>query len=182
MQALQINGHTMTRIGTGEFARVYRSVENPDIVYILTDEDDSIKEIYSHVESVHVPYMHMRDQVFYRGKWYNVFESRYYNKLTKEHTKAWEIAKILRATWNRILDENRYRLSNKDNWYMLAYDFIDALREDDRIPESIIEALDNLYTWCTAYGSNFLFEFPTRNLKINDNGDLILLDIVFFRR
>lgn len=44
---------------------------------------------------------------------------------------------------------------------------------------SVLTDLDNLLSSCSNYHANFSLEFPRRNLKVDTDGNLILLDVVF---
>jgi hypothetical protein len=171
-----INGETCTVLGKGEFCVAYRSTENPATVYLITPEGDNVKEILKHCSGDHIPTMVYVDEYETRNKTYTIWQTEYSYKLTASHKQAWELAKILRKTWDA-----HYTYCKKDQWYERCYNFIEALREDDRVPESIVHDLDVIYGWATAFGPNFLFEFPNRNLGVKDDGTLVLRDIVFFR-
>jgi hypothetical protein len=184
--AMQYNGMNLIKIGKGEFSTVFVA-ENTDRVFIFTktsnDDNKYGKDIYCHMDSVHTPAMKTVDLETYipHMGYCNVYESKLYAKLTANNKDAWRIAKILRQTWESVYRANIRKLQHHDRWYEVCYDYIDTLRDNSNIPESIIHALDCIYSWATAYGPNFLFEFPTRNLKVDQDGNLILLDIVFFR-
>lgn len=172
-----INNEQCTQIGKGEFATAYRSIDNPSIVYVITPEGDYVKEILKQCNGVHIPAMHYVDEYESRGKVYTIWQTEYSNRLTAKDKDAWAIAKILRNTWESTF---KYGLK-KDQWHSRCYNFIETLRNDSRIPESVVHDLDVIYGWATCYGPNFLFEFPARNLGVKDDGTLVLRDIVFFR-
>ena len=183
---MRIENQDVIRIGAGEFSTAWRVVDS-DIVYILSRTDDEnnqyVKDIYVHSSGKHIPEYETVELERYipRVGYRNVFKTRYYHKLTASNKEAWNQAIILRNTLDRVKRENN-AWRNPDNAYTLLYDVIAMLRKESSVPESLIEALDRLYSWATAYGSNFYIEFQTRNLKVDNNGDLILLDVIFFER
>lgn len=186
---MMIHNHNVIKIGQGEFSIAYRSKDDPSVVFLLTPYDmhenanQYTKEIYSHIESEHIPYMSTCNDVYMRGQYYTCYETRFTDKLMAKHKEAWRIAKTLQKTWDSFRGEISIRLFRKDydKLYEVAYNFIDKLREEESVPESVISALENIYTWACAFGSNFLFEFPARNLAVSEDGTLVLRDIVFFR-
>lgn len=180
---MRINNQEVVKIGQGQFTSAYR-VPDSDVVYLLSKvnntTNDYVKEIYTHIQHPHIPVMETlyREVYFSRMGYRNIYKTRYYNPLTAQSTTAWAHYKTLKNTWERIRT-SKYK--KPDNWYQYMGDFIDTLRDEQSVPNSIIDALDLLYSWVTAYGSNFLLEFSPRNLKVDDHGNLILLDIIFFQ-
>jgi len=65
--------------------------------------------------------------------------------------------------------------------FRFGYDMNQAFIETiiDKLPESIIDALQSINNACTNYGDYYRFEFCKRNLKVNKDGTLILLDCIF---
>ena len=190
---MRINDQEVKRIGRGEFSAAYRVVDS-DIVYIatVTNDDsanDNTKEIYSHIDSKHVPYMSTVDtEVYMRGYGYvNLYESRYYMPLTAQHMQAWKEYKILSSAWEKISRENMHLIMKAEHGeygmrHAVCELFIRYLEDNDLVSSELIRALDLIHTWASAYGSGFLFEFPKQNLRVDSEGNLILLDIVFFRK
>lgn len=186
---MMIHNHNVTKIGQGEFSIAYRSTDDPSVVFLLTPYDmhehanQHTKEIYSHSDSEHIPYMSTCEDVSICGRDYVCYETRFTDKLMAKHKEAWRIAKTLQKTWDSFSGEISIRIfrNQYDRLYEVAYNFIDTLREEESVPESIINALESIYSWGTNFGSNFLFEFPVRNLAVSEDGTLILRDIIFFR-
>jgi hypothetical protein len=184
---MRINNQDVTLIGKGQFSRAYKAIDS-DQVYILTktnddSANDNTKEIYTHIESPHVPYMNTIDTEVYvpRIGYCNLYESRFYGKLTAANTAAWRDYQALRKAWNHTMKESYALLRTVDMWHAVCENFIRYLEEHAIVSDEIIRALDLIHTWSSAYGSSFLFEFSPRNLKVDSNGNLILLDIVFFK-
>jgi len=186
---MMIHGHNVKKIGQGEFSIAYRSTDDPSVVFLITPYDvyehanQHTKEIYSHIKSKHVPYMETCDDISIRGRDYVCYKTKFTDKLTAKHKEAWRVAKVLQETWGFFRGEiSLHMIRNRyDLLYQVVYNFIEKLEQDGNVPDSIIEALRNIYTWTTAFDSNFLFEFPTHNLAVSEDGTLILRDIVYFR-
>lgn len=181
---MRIENQEVEKIGQGEFSTAYRVIDS-DIVYILSRTDDEnnqyVKDIYVHSTGKHIPEYETieLERYFSRIGYRNVYKTRFYHPLTAKNKEAWKHYKTIKATWDKI----RYATyKTPDDWYQYMYDLISELRDSESVPESLVNALDRLYSWATAYGSNFMLEFSPRNLKIDNNGDLILLDILFFER
>jgi hypothetical protein len=183
---MKFNNMPASQIGKGKFSTAYR-VDNTDIVYILTKTqndtaNDNTKEIYTHIESIHVPYMSTVDTEVYMPRigFCNVYESRYYAPLTAASKIAWRDYNALKKAWNHIFDESRELLHRNDMLYAICGNFIAYLEKNQIVSAELIRALELIESWSSAFGPNFLFEFSPRNLKVDSHGNLILLDIVFF--
>lgn len=171
------NNENVTRIGAGQFAVAYRSDENPDNVYLFVKDTELARECVMQVSrqnedsNPHLPLMTIVEQ----AEKTNVYLTRYSDKLTKKkYPQAWEIAKRLR------LHKENSRWQTPSNWHILCADIIEKARNDSAIPDSIVEALEHIESWASAYGSDYMFEFPARNLGVDSNGNLVLRDILFF--
>lgn len=186
-----INNEQCKRIGKGEFCTAWRSIDTPQNVYLICKEGDNVKEVLKQIQDTpHIPMMQYVDSYYHCGIDYTIWKTEYSEKLTAKHKDAWKIAKILRETWDNTPWTKPYPFygstrSERQEWLDLWHDrvrrFIDTIEQDDRIPATIHSALACVYSWACAYGPNFLFEFPNRNLGIDSNGNLVLRDILFFR-
>lgn len=174
-----ITGHPLKKIGEGAYSKVYRALDNTALVYILSPSDDYVKEILTHIESPHIPVMRRVDDLTYNYKEYTIWETQYSESPMKKHGRSFEQMRILQREWEKT--HPRFFRLDRYNWHAVVANFIDDLRSNDAIEESVIDALDKIYTWSTAYGSNFKFEFPKCNLGVTEDGTLLLRDIVFFR-
>lgn len=170
---------TIKLIGKGAYSRAYRSLTDPTIVYIASIDYDNVKELMSKIETIHAPKIDYIDDFSYRGRFYRLYKTEYTVCPMKSHGRAYEQWKILSDQWENI-NSRLYRL-DKDQWHTVVYDFIDILRDNELIEDSIIDTLDRIYMWATAYDTSFLFEFPRCNLGVDSDNNLILRDIIFFR-
>jgi len=104
-----------------------------------------------------------------------VFKSPFYAKLEKKFTEAWLQAKMLKKAYDEIVYTSDNR---KLTGYEINLKIIDRLTEmnlNERLLDALIELNDSL---CN-YDDSYRFEFPTRNLKVDEKGNLILLDVIF---
>jgi hypothetical protein len=101
-----------------------------------------------------------------------LFKSKLYQPLTPEHKTAWKQFRILESAWKKC------RVSESD--YNFNYEIIQTLR--GQIEPSIIESLESLVDACGNYGNSYKLEFARRNLKVDETGKLILLDVIFNRK
>ena len=190
---MYFNQHKLILLGQGKFTRAYR-IENSDIVYLFTRTDNAIsannctKEIYTWLQGyTHIPYMQRVDTEKYihslHGN-YNIYESRFYQQLTTAYPIAWEQAKVLRAVYTKhlTLHEEKYNYNFHaiiNNAYQIAENM--AYELEQLIDPVLYDAIYQLIVWSSNYGQNFFMEFNRRNLKIDSDGNLILLDVVYFR-
>lgn len=98
-----------------------------------------------------------------------LYKSPLYNPLTPKNKVAWNQFRILESAWKKT--------SYKKFGYEFNYTLIDSVR--DVLPIELIESLESINSACSNYGDSYYFEFPRRNLKIDSNGNLILLDVIF---
>jgi hypothetical protein len=142
-----------------------------------------VKEILTHIDNPHVPYMRTLEDVYSRGMFYNAYQTEYTETPKKAHGEVYKIALRLNAIANQVkmqYIETWRKLQRDERLFEITQSIIDAIQADDSIPESIKDTLDYLYSWISAYGANCMLEFPLRNLGVKSDGTLVLRDIVFF--
>ena len=159
-------------LGRGSFVTCY---EHEGIVYSFIKENNNREFDYSKEgiaewadnNNIHVPdfnYMGTFDD----GT--KLYTSPLYGDLKASHKIAWSQYKQLKNAWESIpfTLERGYYKNNR---------IIDSLR--DIVSGELIEALETINDSCSNYGDYYLFEFPKRNLKVDSDGNLILLDVIF---
>jgi hypothetical protein len=102
---------------------------------------------------------------------FEVFKSPLYHPLKKENKIAWNEAKILTKIWSHYFGN-----SSKSNYDINKDLIIDCT---GLLTDELIEALTSINDAMSNYGDTYRFEFPVRNLAVDDTGHLILLDIIF---
>ncbi len=174
----QYTNHRVVKLGSGTFATAFRSLDDDTVVFIVTRDDDHVKEIISHVDNKYVPSMNQIEIFNYGHYDYTVWQTTYSDKPLKSHGLAYQQWQTLSKLWDSM--QSRFFRTDKDMWYSVVADFIDALRETDIDPE-LIDALDHIDSWASAFGPNYRLEFPRNNVGVTPEGRLQLRDIIFFR-
>ncbi len=158
-------------LGKGSFSTCFK-VDSLVYSFVRTDKDhvDYSKEAISQwaEENPHIPeFKNVGD--FKNGE---VYTSPLYNELTKKNKQAWSQYKLIASLANKNL-----RYNKKGYNLFINREFIDSLK--DVISDEIFNALHILNDAMSNYGDFYMMEFPKRNLKVNDEGNLILLDVFF---
>lgn len=171
------------KIGKGLFAKVYEDPKDFNYVIIVTNADDNVKEIYAQLTSYrtnnswevkepikYIPFTEILGNVDRTGE--RVFRQKRYFKLDK-NSPANKLANWLilinKKFWKTISSEERIKT------YNLVGKFMDFLRVNN-YPEDLYESLDYIQSWNQEeYG----WEFSKRNLAQDENGELVLLDVIF---
>jgi len=174
----EYESHDAEFLGRGSFAtcyrignRVYSFVKNGD-----KNNDYSKEAIAEFASGLHVP--DIRSEGDSQDEKHKIYSMPFYSRLMKESPFAWQQAKKLQVIWKRILSSSAWQ-GSKNTWgYEYNNKIIDAARIEG-LPESIIESLESIGNACANYGDKYFFEFSNRNLKIDAQGNLIFLDIVF---
>jgi hypothetical protein len=157
-------------LGRGSFAACY---EVDGVVYSFVKQqretDYSKEAIAEFAIGEHLPDIE-KIGIFDDGTM--LFKSRLYQPLTPEYEIAWRQFRILESAWkNCKVSESNYDFN---------YEIIQTLR--GQIEPSIIESLESLVDACGNYGNSYKLEFARRNLKVDETGKLILLDVIFNRK
>lgn len=179
---MMINGEKCKRIGKGQFSTAYRSIDDPNVVYLLTNEDDNIREIYRHITNKHIPQMELLEQNVYIGRKYvNVWKMPYYKPI-KKSDPCWKQYKTLYDAWQEIytplISAYFYKKQYSDG-FMAAEQFLQILEEKSIIDQDLLYALERINVWSSCYGSGYIFEFQKRNVGVDQDGNLVLRDVIF---
>lgn len=103
-----------------------------------------------------------------------MFKSPLYGQLTAKNKQAYSEYKLLnsiRLSWIEIKKCHSPYCQNE----ML----ISKFEETGKFSPILIEALRDINSSLTNHGDQYMMEFPKNNLKVDKNGHLILLDIIF---
>lgn len=170
-------------IGKGMFAKVYRALDGDRRVYAFVT-GCYMKEAISDVDHVHVPAIMRHNDVSIYSET-QVFSMPFYNKLTAKDKDAWETYKELKDACEQAKQEIIWPKihSVRNVWSVYGMDAaqrtIDILREKGTVSTDILDALQIIWDNVSNYGQSCTFEFAPRNLAVDDEGNLILLDIAF---
>ena len=164
------------------FATAYRSIDDPNIVFILTPDGDNAKEILAMCHDyAHIPVMHNIGEYTDRyGHEYTIWQTEYSETISKKHGDLFNIYKALVQIENKAKEGIIWYKFDWSYAYRVSEYIVDLAKEDSRIPESVAESLERISTWASAYGGNYMFEFKRSAIAVDSNGAIVLRDVVFF--
>lgn len=169
------------KFGKGMFTTAYRDGQD---VYLLSIEDNC-KEAYHHyanaTHSKHLPaieWLGAYDVKTPRGeKRVTVYKQPYYHALSsKAYPVAWSQFRTLEKLWH----DAQGSVSTRNDWYYsdVLSNFNERV-EASTLPDELKEAVDHLQVAASTYGQSIAMEISKRNCRVDDEGRLILLDMLF---
>lgn len=170
-----VNGveHDVTFLGAGSFARAYR-INDTDTVLAFCGQDKA-KDIMSDCARM----KHLPDIKRVSGPTDTelIYQMPYYTPLTPSHATAWEQQEEL----YRVADKEYDSLTSThpDDYRSHCHLMNAAVAEKANVSEELKAALAEIARVAESYGSDFMFEFPSRNLGVDSNGDLVLFDPIY---
>jgi len=165
-----VNLQSAEAVKRGQFTHCYL-FHNYAILYSI----DILKECaacYSFMEyadNPHLPEIDMFDDL---DNWYIMPR---YLPLTKAYPKAWQQYRMLQ----KLLNVHHHLFMENLNYSVhICYEFANIVKTyDEKLGEALSAIVDNV-----SNGSdNLMFEFQKRNLAVDNDGNLILLDVIFNR-
>lgn len=159
-------------LGAGMFSKCF---ESNGIVYSFvkngSSESDYSKQaiaLYADDTNPHIP------QLTVNGDYNDgiIYTSPLYNPLTSKNKKAWSQYKTIKQAFDSV------GFSTLDSDYDYNCKILNALKHYNA-DESIIEAFASIMDSCSNYGDSYRFESPKRNMATDNDGNLILLDVIF---
>lgn len=166
-------------IGRGFFAKCYHAEDGRVYSFVSSDckEVDYSKSAISEWTDESNPYI---PRITVNGDYDNgrdygiIYSMPFYNKLTAKHKTAWKQYKYIMQAWYSSVVGMRNNLSE----YETNCKFIERIQQEAILPEALIEAFESINTACTNYGSDYSFDFGKVNFSVDENGNLILRDII----
>lgn len=166
-------------LGKGMFHTCYVDRQNKQVYSITINRDgieDYSKEIVTFCETnPHLPAIERFDDMG-DSRVYKM--PLYYPIQAKQNPVAWSLLKQLIAAgekaWLKSCKVNRDTIGYEVNQAVL--DEIDA---DASFPQDLRDALRSLAERAMDYGQGYMFEFSKRNVMVDENSTLILLDVLF---
>jgi hypothetical protein len=146
-------------IGKGSFSKVYDNKDG----YVLIKTEDPLKDCLANHCSKgikHLPDTDCLDSGLYR-------QPKYQKLNSVKHVKDWKILKKIESQYRKLSDKN----------YNSLIDILESNKED--LTESIYEALTELITSFSDYTYYIGFEIARRNLALDSQNELILLDVLY---
>ena len=172
------NVKMIKRLKRGHFSKVYLG-EDGLIYHLVSDNhcDYSKEAVAEWGQCEHSPKIERLDDVYIsRSGWHYAFRMPKYFPIKGENRK---ILRSLQFSWDKHYNNwTNWNLRQKKTAYEFVMYWFNELDSLD-IPESIKESIRCIYDSVLNYGDSFLLEFPFWNVKQDENGKLILLDIVF---
>lgn len=176
----------LSYLGKGQFTECWLDESTGDVWQWSTDVVKECIEAWADQDNIHVP---KQERVDWSDDDRLLFKAKFYHPLTAKNKTAWRQFRILEAArqeaQEQLFKENNVgfysRMSPRQFWTSRGYDVaqrtINLVR--DKLPQELIEGLESIYDAAINAGSGVTFEFPKRNLAVDDRGNLILLDIAF---
>lgn len=164
----------LTKLGKGAFSTAYKAPD--DRVFVLTQDGTYDKEI---AESAHGdrptnPHLPAVERFGMTAK-ETVYTMPFYNApLRASNKEAWAEAKKLRACRDKSLYGNKAHMSGYERNVATTECAVES-----GVPEPITDALEALTSTASNYSTDYLFEFPNKNLATDALGRLVLLDVLF---
>lgn len=153
---------TLTRdkklLGKGAFSRVYANVDGT--VTILTQ--DNTKECLALFcrKMKHLPDTTLLEVGVYK-------QPRYHKIPAVNQLKEWKVLKNIQKEYNSLSDRN----------YNALIDLIERYKNE--LGNDLYEALEELISAYSNYEYNIGFEIARRNLALDNDNNLILLDVIY---
>jgi hypothetical protein len=177
---LTIHGRAtvVEKLGSGRFTTAWQVVGPKvkgqyDKVYLQVKKRDNSKEIMAHMQgNIHIPTL---ERVDFIGD-DTLYVTQYYHPLKAQHKEAWKQYKILK----NLIEKEWYSCVTRgaNRIYKTNEGFACAAACNSDLPTTLQNAIYELSDWCNAY-EGYLIEIAVRNLAVDDNGTLILLDPCF---
>ena len=162
-----------TYIGSGRHAKAYRV---KDDVFLFV-RDCLMKEAIAGIEHPHVPVLKHVENKNEVGIWMMPF----YEPLTAKNRAAWsqyrELKRCASEAVPRVINSNP-KMHHADLGYMMAR----HVCENADVNATLRSALDEMIEKAKDYGEGISFEFDKRNLGIDEEGRLVLRDVLYDRR
>ncbi|MFM9972922.1 MAG: hypothetical protein ACKVQK_31485 [Burkholderiales bacterium] len=165
-------------IGKGQFARCYRV---GDSVYSFVNNgnrhSDYSKEavsMWADSNNVHIPQIEKMGNYDNKHGYGILYKMPYYESLSVKHAEARSQFKKLKKAFDKNLWNVSNELGFEKNQRLIQY-----LRDNSPELESIIDALESIDGAGRNYGDNYIIEIGKRNIKVDSEGRLILLDVLF---
>jgi hypothetical protein len=169
------------QIGKGRFTTAWRAVEVSlsHLVYLVVDQEhDSSKQLLSQCRGEHIPHLRCLGDIGERV----LYETTYYQPLTAQIKGAWAQYKLLREAYDcamRMFHDRRNRREPLQEQVRQANQvFSDQVADATYISDSLKDSVESMMTWVDNW-PGYLIEIAKRNLAVDCQGRLILLDPCF---
>lgn len=185
---------TIQKLGEGEFARAFKASDGWVYAFLKPEASDPTKELVMDVRDSsgrkswrkHLPRFAFAGWSFDGdGKWQDVYRSPFYYSLRspkarKNELENYQQIKRLRQIRNETystFDDRTARDRYTGRSFVLS--FMDHVKPDKGLSTTVRGAILELCRQAARKNGDWRFEFPDRNLAVDDKGVLILLDVMF---
>lgn len=176
-------------LGKGKFVTAWRK-PGTDLVYLVGY--DVTKECIAlwgqDKENGHIPVLKCAGYCNNNTE-AQVYETRYYAPLKAANKTAWAeykaLKELLKKADTTILNKNggfSYSIrsfSYSIYGYDVCQELVNLAAIDSRVSPLTVSALQTMLDAATNAGASIMMEFAPRNLGVNKNGQLVLLDVFF---
>ncbi len=169
----------LKKIGSGMFATIYREQGGEGRVFAFSDDHVYDKEIAESAhdslpKNPHIPavekYGATRDKTVYVMPFYHT-------PLRKSADPAgWNDYAIAK----KCFDESRVMFYQGHRGFDVNHAVVECVK-DRGVRAAVVDALDALKDTASNYSDEYVFELKPRNLAMDDNGNLVLLDVLVDR-
>ena len=178
---------TVRYLGKGHFATAYLSEDKWVYLVVKHDARDQAKDLLVDFMrdcedssrrgedwSKHIPYTEAVGFINRRGQTEDDFVYRmpYYKTISAKDKEAWKQLDII----NKCATSTYY--SQKSHEDKRAR-FIELIQNESKLPDSLKEALTQFEEHLQNYEEGWMFEFPKRNIGVDEEGNLVLRDVIF---
>jgi hypothetical protein len=165
-------------LGEGLFAKCYLAEDSK--VYSFVSSNATREVDYSKMavaewadsDNPHIPEITKNGEYDTGADYGNIYSMPFYNNLNASYKVAWRQFKHIMKVWDSMFWEFRNSPYDKN------YEFINRLREAGELPESIIDAFESIMNACANYGSEYGFDLGKVNFSVDNDGNLILRDVI----
>lgn len=176
-----IKAKKLRKIGRGMFADCYVSDEENRVYSFVEDrerDNDTSREAianWADMTNPHVPKFERLGVYKDGAKWGQLYTSPFYYAITKRSQAEKDfrvLVKIFDALdWREFSFAYDFNMEFLNRLYM--YD------DGEKISPRLYEAVESMINAVSNCGDNFKLEIARRNLKMDEEGRLVLLDLFF---
>lgn len=170
------------KIGKGTFSTVYREIDGARRVFSVVAENVSDEEIaqMAHGSDPNNPHLPRVDRIGTLTDGRSIYEMPFYHtpfRAARANTASRAAYSALQKCINSVMPE--YRVGREERGYNIALRKIECIEMTSaKIPIRLVDAVRGLFENSTNYSDQYDFEFSPRNTATDDEGNLVLLDVI----
>lgn len=177
METITVGGKDLSVefIGSGTFATVYRSCDDPETAYAVVN-GCPMKQAIAGINHPHVPPITPLGQ----SDGSDVFSMPFYQKLSSDENTG--IYYNIREARNIAIDRIRSSSKNfgfKYHGLEVSRETVKCLREQKNVPDSVVDALSLIVERMAPIGADAMLDIHRDNFAEDKDGNIILLDVAW---